>query len=89
VNEQPSFLTLSMSHMFRWAPGASLENRPLPRGEGGAPSRCTSSGGGPGLRPPKGYWRPARTARCGPQAGEGSVTQQSHLLGSWVEGDYN
>ena len=28
---------------------------------------------GPGLRPPKGYWRSRRAARYGPQAGEGGA----------------
>jgi len=42
-----------------------------PRGEGVPLSRCASSGGGTGLPPPKGYWRSGRTARYGPQAGEG------------------
>ena len=34
---------------------------------------------GPGLRPPKGYGRSGRTARYGPQAGEGSVAGRGRI----------
>ena len=67
VNEQPSPLGPSMSHIFGWTPGANWETSPLPRGEGGPP--------------------PAFFSRGGP--GEGSVAQQSRLLGSRIERDYN
>jgi hypothetical protein len=46
-------------------------------GEGGPLSRCTSSGSGSGLRPPKGYGRSGRTARYGPQGDEGLLERSS------------
>ena len=42
-----------------------------PLGERVARRRRFLQPGGPGLRPPKGYWRLGRTGRYGPQAGEG------------------
>ena len=49
-----------------------------PLGEGGtAPAFCSA---GAGLRPPKRYGRPGRTARYGLQAGEGVVQQMVYQL---------
>ncbi len=45
-----------------------------PSGRGWTAAGIFFSPGGPGLRPPKGYWRSGPTARYGPQAGEGVAT---------------
>jgi hypothetical protein len=72
-----------MSQISCWTRGPNWGTSPLPWGEGGPPPAFFSRGG-PGLRPPKGYARSGQTIRYGPQAGEGSVAQPSHLSGLWV-----
>jgi NADH-quinone oxidoreductase subunit M len=55
---------------------------PSPKGRGWTSTGAFTSRRGPGLRPPKGYWRSGRAARYGPQAGEGSFAERRGVGGA-------